>query len=146
MSGSRVSRRVRSTGAVVATLAVLNTVGAVVGALGLATGLLDLSDRAEARLPWSSPLLGGLALGLLVAVPNAALALFALRRDRRTPVAALVVGAGMVVWIAVELAFIRELSFFHPLYVAVGLVLMACGGLMTRSTAGERRDRSLSAR
>ena len=61
---------------------------------------------------------------------------------------AIAVGAAMVVWILVELAFIRELSFFHPLYVAVGLVMIWAGfravrldlGVAATSLVQELRD------
>ena len=54
----------------------------------------------------------------------------------------------MVAWILVELAFIRELSFFHPLYVAVGLLMVWAGfravrvdlGVPAASLAQELRD------
>lgn len=39
--------------------------------------------------------------------------------------AAVVVGAGQVVWIALELVYLPALSWFHPLYGAVGLALVA---------------------
>lgn len=120
-------------GATISILATLNAVAAAAGALGLATGFLDLTPGATDRLPWSSPVVGGVALAVLVAVPNAWLSVLALRRDRRTPITAVVVGAGMVVWIGVELAFIHELSFFHPLYVVLGLVMMLAGLRLMRS-------------
>ena len=60
-------------------------------------------------------------------MPNAVLAALSLRNDDRTPDAAIGVGLLLIGWIVVELAFIRELSFFHPLYVGVGLVLVLLG-------------------
>jgi hypothetical protein len=38
-----------------------------------------------------------------------------------------VTGVLVIGWILVELAFIRELSFFHPLYLAVGGLLLWAG-------------------
>jgi hypothetical protein len=108
-------------------LALLNTAGALGGAWGLLSGVLDLGPAVTGRLPWGSPALAGFALGLLVALPNALLAAVALRRGRSTGLLGMAVGAAMVVWILVELAFIRELSFFHPLYIAVGLVMVWAG-------------------
>jgi hypothetical protein len=64
---------------------------------------------------------------MAVAVPNAVLAVLARRGDRRTDAAAVATGALLVGWILVELAFLRELSFLHPLYVAVGLLLVLLG-------------------
>lgn len=38
--------------------------------------------------------------------------------------AAVVLGAGQVVWIALELVYLPAVSWFHPLYGAVGLLLV----------------------
>jgi hypothetical protein len=108
-------------------LATLNAVAAAGGAWGLASGVIVIGSRLEARLPWQSPTLGGVALLMAVAVPNAVLAVLAWRGDRRTDAAAVATGALLVGWILVELAFLRELSFLHPLYVAVGLLLVLLG-------------------
>ncbi|WP_151084085.1 hypothetical protein [Nocardioides cynanchi] len=108
-------------------VAVLNAVAAAGGAWGLASGAIGIGPRLEARLPWHSPTLGGIALLLLVAVPNAVLAGLAWGGDRRTGPVSVATGALLVGWIVVELAFLRELSFFHPLYVSVGLLLVWLG-------------------
>lgn len=120
----------------IAVVAALNVLAAVAGAVGLATGFLRLGPELTSRLPGGSALLGGVALGLLVALPNGALAVLAVRADRRTGPTAIAVGTVLVGWIVVELAFLRELSFFHPLYVAVGLVLVWLGARLVRATAG----------
>ena len=65
-----------------------------------------------------------------------------------TGLVGIAVGTAMVAWILVELAFIRELSFFHPLYVAVGLLMVWAGfrvvrvdlGVPAASLAHELRD------
>ncbi|GCD89077.1 hypothetical protein [Nocardioides sp. LS1] len=108
-------------------VAALNAVAAVGGAWGLASGSLDLGATIEARLPAGSPVLAAVALALAVALPNTALAVLALLGDRRTPLAAVVTGVVLVGWIVVELAFIRGLSFFHPLYTAIGGLLIWLG-------------------
>ncbi len=129
-------------------LAILNCVGALAGAWGLATGVLDLGQTLNGRLPWGSPVLAGTALALLVAVPNAVLAVVAFRRSRHTGLVGIAVGASMVVWILVQLAFIRQFSFFHPLYLTVGAVMIWAGvravrvdlGVSATSLAHEIRD------
>lgn len=125
----------RLSGALVG-LATLNAVAAAGGAWGLASGVIGIGARLEARLPWQSPTLGGVALLLTVAVPNAVLAVLAWHVDRRTGTAAVATGLLLVVWIVVELAFLRELSFFHPLYVAVGLLLVWLGRRAQRDPHG----------
>src|SRR4051794_26086116 len=74
-----VRRLQRSTGTMttgwrvaVGVVAGLNAVGAVGGAVGLVTGTLSLAELTD-RLPFGSALLGGVALGLVVAVPQAVL-------------------------------------------------------------------------
>ena len=119
------ARRHRSWALVV--LASLNAVAALGGAWGLASGSLSIGADLEDRLPFGSPVLGGAALFVAVAVPNAVLAVLAWRGDRRTATVAVAVGLLLVVWIVVELAFLRELSFFHPLYLGVGLLLVRLG-------------------
>jgi hypothetical protein len=79
-------------------------------------GLLSLSPQMLAPFP-----------GFIAAV----LALLAVRADRRTGSVAVVVGVLLVGWILVELTFIRELSFFHPLYAALGFVLVRLGSQQT---------------
>ncbi len=123
----------------VATIAALNTLAALVGSWGLATGFLGLGPELTTRLPWGSALVGGVALGLVVALPHGVLTVLAVRSDRRTGLCAVGVGALLVGWIAVELAFLRELSFFHPLYAVVGLVLVWLGLRLVRETSGPPR-------
>jgi len=97
------------------------------GALGLSIGFLSLPAELNERLPFASPVLGGLALALIVAVPSTRLAWLAWRGDRRTDGWAVVTGGLLVGWILVELAFIRDFSFFHPTYLIIGFVLMWIG-------------------
>ena len=116
-------------------LALLNTATALFGAWGLVSGALGLG-HVTGRIPWGSAVVAGVALGLLVALPNAALVVVALRRGRYTGLVGIAVGTAMVAWIVVELAFIRELSFFHPLYVAIGLLMVWAGFRVVRDDLG----------
>ena len=104
--------------------------------MGLATGGLSLGAQVEARLPWGSTTVGAAALLLAVAVPNAVLSVLAWRGDRRTGAAAVATGLLLVGWIVVELTFIQELSFFHPLYVAVGVAMVWLGRRLGRTGVG----------
>ena len=110
-----------------AAYAALLAAGAYGGALGLVTGLLSLPPELEQRLPFGSPVLGGAALTLLVALPATVVVVLAWRGDPRTDLATAVDGILLVGWILVELAFIRELSYLHPLYLLVGVSLVAWG-------------------
>jgi hypothetical protein len=126
------TRRTTWAEAVIMTLAVLNTIAALGGAWGLINGVIDLGPDVVERLPLESPVLAGLALGMLVGLPNLALAGLATVRHPRTAAGSVAVGIAMIVWIAVQLAIIREFSFFHPTYVVVGAAMIAAGVRQTR--------------
>lgn len=126
--------RVRRPG--MAVFAGLVAVTAWFGVWGLASGALDLGEQITERLPFDSPVFGGVALGLIVALPTTVVAVLAARGDERAPDACFASGVLVVGWIVVQLAFIRELSAFHPTYVAVGLVLVAWGLLAGRAIRG----------
>ena len=99
---------------------------AYAGAVGLATGVLDTGPTIEHRLPRHSPVLGGVALALVVGVPATWLARRAWHgRDVGRP--ALVAGTMLVVWIAIEVAFIREFSWLQVFYLGVGASFIAVG-------------------
>ena len=127
--GNRASRgnSVASRHRVLAVLAGLISLSAYGGALGLITGFLDLGDTVTARLPFHSPALSGLALIAVVAVPTTLLAWQAARGQYRAGDLSIVAGVLLAGWILVELAFIPELSFFHPVYLALGVLLIWLG-------------------
>jgi predicted CoA-binding protein len=101
--------------------------GAYFGAVGLVSGWLSLGDRLNERLPFGSPVFGGLALLVLIAVPYTVLMRRAWHGDGATGATAIVAGAITVGWIAVQLAFLRELSVFHPVYAAIGVAFVVVG-------------------
>lgn len=111
----------------VAAFAALVAASAYAGAVGLATGTLDLGHMLNQRLPLHSPVLGGLALAAIVGVPTSVVAIMVGRRDRRAGRAAVVAGELLIAWILVEIAFIREISFLQPFYAGVGIVFIAVG-------------------
>jgi hypothetical protein len=115
-------------------IAVVNAALAWFGAVGLVGGGLSFGSELDHRLPWDSPVVAGIALALVVAVPLSALARLAGSGDRRTGEAAVVVGVALVGWIAVQLVVLRALSWFHPTYLAIGLWLVALG-MHVRATA-----------
>lgn len=109
-------------------------VSAWFGMVGLMFDLIGLPEETEHRLPLHSPVLGGIALALVVAVPTTVLAWLAWHDDPRTDQMALTAGILVVGWILVEYLFIREFSFFHPTYLVIGAVLIWIGrSAMSRS-------------
>jgi hypothetical protein len=97
------------------------------GVVGLASGALDMGHDLNQRLPFHSPAFGAFALGVIVGVPATALARQAARGDRQTGATAMFAGAMLIVWIAVELAFIRQFSWLQPFYVGVGVTFVVIG-------------------
>lgn len=105
----------------------LMAASALIGAAGLVSGFIDMGDRLNSRLPFGSPVFGGLALSVVVGLPFFLVASYAWNGDRRSGEAALVAGSLLVLWIVVELAFIRELSFLHPLCAVIGAAFAIVG-------------------
>lgn len=119
-------------------LEVLLVIGAALGSIGLITGGLDLKDQAK-DLPWQSPVLGGIALGVLNgAVPLAALVLER-RHHRAAPLAHVAVGLVLVGWIVVQVALIGLTSFLQPFYLLYGIVIVALAWPGIGSLGGLRR-------
>ena len=119
----------------VGVVAALNALGALGGAIGLASGALSVEELTQ-RLPFGSAVLAGMALALLVAVPQAVLTVLAVRRSPVTAVASVGVGAALVGWILVETAFLQVVAGLQVVYVAVGLVQVVLGLLLGRREAG----------
>jgi hypothetical protein len=65
----------------------------------------------------------GLILGGLFGVGSLIVAAMGLLRLRAAPFTAFVIGCGQMIWIAVQLTIIDELSFLHPTMFGVGLVI-----------------------
>ena len=65
----------------------------------------------------------GLILGGLFGVGSLIVAAMGLLRLRAAPFMAFVIGCGQMIWIAVQLTIIDELSFLHPTMFGVGLVI-----------------------
>lgn len=49
------------------------------------------------------------------------------RGDRRTGSASTGAGSILIAWIAVQLAFIRQVSFLHPLFAVIGSLFVVAG-------------------
>lgn len=111
----------------IATIAGVTAVSAMGGAIGLIGGAADFGAEIDARLPFESLVLAGVALAAIVGIPSAALAVVAWRGDRRTGSAAVVVGVLLIGWIAVQVGFIQAFSWFQPAYVLIGSGFVVAG-------------------
>jgi hypothetical protein len=103
------------------------------GALGGGLALIARPDGSVMKFdvailagsPFSDFLVPGLILGGLFGVGSFVVAAMGLRRSRLAPFLAFAIGCAQMIWIVVELAIIRELSFLHPTMFLVGLVIAA---------------------
>lgn len=98
-----------------------------------------LAPRALlAHTPFDSFLVPGLLLGGIVGGASAIAAVLAWRRSRAAIDAAIVAGGALTVWIAAEVAMLREASWLHAVYGALGLAML---GLAVRAAWRTRLPR-----
>ncbi len=109
-----------------------------VGAYGGATGLVVagpemLGDAVVADLPFASPVFAGIALGIVNGLVPTVVFLAELSRARWAAVGHVLVGAGLVSWIVVQVAFLGwpphwlQIAYFVYGWVIVGLAVSARG-------------------
>ncbi|HTS15830.1 MAG TPA: hypothetical protein VMH24_09175 [Candidatus Sulfotelmatobacter sp.] len=114
--------------AAVALLALLG-VGAVAGGVALVMepdgSVMQFSTALLAGSPFTDYFVPGLILGGLFGVGSFAVAILGLRHQPLAPFLAFAIGCAQMIWIVVELAIIRELSFLHPVCFALGLGIAA---------------------
>jgi hypothetical protein len=110
-------------------LLVLLGVGALAGGIALVAkpdgSVMQFDASILAGSPFADFLVPGLILGGLFGFGSFAVAALGLRHSRLAPFLAFAIGCAQMIWIVVELAIIKELSFLHPTCFAVGLVIAA---------------------
>ena len=116
----------------------LMSVAALAGVIGLAGGGIDFGPEVTSRIPAASPVLGAVALGLVVALPMGAAAVAGWRRSPWSADLAILAGAALIGWIAVEIAFIRTFSWLQPACAVYGAVVLVLGLLLRRSQTAQR--------
>ena len=110
----------------------LIALSAYAGTVGLLGGGISFGEAIDARLPFDSLMLAGLALLAIVAVPMTVAAVAAAKGTHYGPDLVFAAGLLLVVWIGVELAFIKAYSWFHPTYLAAAVAVLGLGWLMDR--------------
>lgn len=104
-------------------------VGAIAGGAALVSkpdgSVMQFDVKLLAGSPFTDFLVPGLILGGLFGVGSFVVLVMGLRHARIAPFLAFAIGCGQMIWISTELAIIRELSFLHPTFFAVGLILAA---------------------
>jgi hypothetical protein len=111
----------------VAFFAAFISVSAYFGTIGLGFGLLPIDATMSANLPFQSPVFGGLALAVIVAMPTTWLTWLAWHGHPRTADAATLAGLLLLGWIAVEVVIIGEFSVLQAVYAVAGAVLLTVG-------------------
>lgn len=122
-----------------AAFAALVALTAYAGVVGLLGGGISFGTEIERRLPFESYLLAGLALLGFVAVPMTLAAVALWRRTTYSVEVLEAAGVMLVLWIAVQLAFIRTYSWFHPTYLTLAVV--AIGLAMAMRAEADRGGR-----
>ena len=117
---------------------VLLGIGALAGGVALVASpdgsAMKFDTSLLAGSPFSDFLVPGLVLGGVFGVGSLVVAVLGLRHSRIAPFAAFAIGVAQMIWIVVELAIIRELSFLHPTMFIVGLVIAAASVAWGRPT------------
>jgi hypothetical protein len=102
-------------------------VGALAGGIALVAqpdgGVMHFDVSILEGSPFADFLVPGLILGGLFGIGSFVVAGMGLRRSRLAPFLAFGIGCAQVIWIVVELAIMGELSFLHPTFFLVGLVI-----------------------
>lgn len=119
-------------------LLILLGAGALGGGISLVArpdgSVMQFSVRLLAGSPFPDFFVPGLILGGLFGVGSVVVALLGLRRWRIAPFLAFAIGCGQMIWIAVELAIIKELSVLHPTFFGVGLAIAVASVFWGRPT------------
>ena len=102
-------------------------VGALAGGVALVAkpdgSVMHFDPALLAGSPFTDFLVPGLILGGLFGIGSFVVIGLGLRHVPVAPFLAFALGCGQMIWITVELAVIRELSFLHPTFFLVGLAI-----------------------
>ncbi len=102
-------------------------VGGLAGGIALVAkpdgSVMHFDPALLAGSPFTDFLVPGLILGGLFGIGSFAVVALGLRHVPVAPFLAFAIGCGQMIWITVELAVIRELSFLHPTFFAVGFAI-----------------------
>lgn len=114
-------------------LAALTSVGAGAGGIGLLVGWIALPAEWLQGSPFSSYLVPGLALAILVGGSSLLCAALVLVHHPLGTFTALAAGLTLVIFEIVEFAVVHYVSWMQPFFFGDGLLIMALAGLLWRS-------------
>lgn len=108
-------------------LLVLLGLGALAGGIALVSkpdgSVMHFEVSLLAGSPFTDFVGPGLILGGLFGIGSFVVAGMGVARARVAPFLAFAIGCGQMIWIVVELAIIKEVSFLHPTFFGVGLLI-----------------------
>jgi hypothetical protein len=106
---------------------VLLGLGALAGGAALAMqpdgSVMHFDVTILAGSPFADFLVPGLVLGGFFGIGSLFVAAMGVARRRPAPFLAFAIGCGQMIWIVVQLAIIKDVSFLHPAFFGVGLVI-----------------------
>lgn len=108
-----------------ASFSALSAIGGAIELLLWPRGNVYLPVELLAHSPFSTFTVPGLLLGFVIGGTSLLAAVLAARRERAAVDAALFAGGALTIWIAAELAQMREFSFLHGIYGGTGVLLFA---------------------
>ncbi len=106
---------------------ILLGLGAIAGGIALLMqpdgSVMHFDVGLLAGSPFDDFTIPGLILGGLFGIGSLIAAGMGIARHRLAPFIAFAIGFGQMIWIVVELAIIGEVSFLHPTFFVVGLII-----------------------
>jgi hypothetical protein len=108
------------------------TAAAVYGGVGLLRDTLGMGEDWLATTPFDSWTWPGVALLVTVAVPQLVLGVLCLAGSRWAAPAGVVLGAGLIAWIAVQVLVMQRYFVLQPVVVGFGLIEIALAWAWSR--------------
>jgi hypothetical protein len=115
--------------------------GAVYGGVGLMSNGMGMPRAWLARTPFDSWTWPGVALLGTVALPQVAVAGLVLAGRRWASLAGVAAGAGLVLWIVVQLVALQRYSFLQPVIAGFGVLEMVLAWGWHRAGGAARAGR-----
>ncbi len=115
-------------------------IGAVAGGFGLVSApngsALGIPLELLEHSPFQDYFIPGLVLLVVNGLGNLAGGILTLRRSRTAGEVAIALGTFLVLWIVLQVAFFRTVSWLHVVYFVIGVIEAGLGLRLRRAIAG----------